>query len=242
MPVCALQCQWWIHACLCITVSIINVFKVTIFQAFVQYFSSSTIINTNGIKLRRIMLWKIQVLRKSYFGRRPEWIWPDSYQLADWINLLIISARCHHLISAVAGLGGGGDPGSCKIVATLSNGTIKTLCDTKETLSMTEDLTQLMDRRLDPSNDISHLMDRRLDPSKDLTQLMDRRLDPSKDPSQLTNGRLGPSKDPSQMSPSLRLVQPSQPPPPQSQSLHHSLHTDCNCSYPLYSDQGRGFY
>ena len=130
--------------------------------------------------------------------------------------------------AAVAGLGGGGEPGSCKIVATLSNGTIKTLCDTKETLSMTEDLTQLMDRRLDPSNDISHLMDRRLDPSKDLTQL--------------TNGRLGPSKDPSQMSPSLRLVQTCQPPPLQSQNLHHSLHTDCNCSYPLYSDQGRGFY
>ena len=116
--------------------------------------------------------------------------------------------------AAVAGLGGGGEPGSCKIVATLSNGTIKTLCDTKETLSMTEDLTQLMDRRLDPSNDISHLMDRRLDPSK----------------------------DPSQMSPSLRLVQTCQPPPPQSQGLHHSLHTDCNCSYPLFSDQGRGFY
>lgn len=110
------QSSFTIHACLCISVSIsiINVFKVTIFQGFVQYFSSSTIINTNGIKLRRIMLWKIQVLRKSYFGRRPEWIWPDSYQLADWINFLIISARCHHLILQWRGWAAAGSPAAAR--------------------------------------------------------------------------------------------------------------------------------
>ena len=41
------------------------------------------------------------------------------------------------------------DPGSCKIIATMSNGTIKTLCDTKENGSINESLSEIIGKKLE---------------------------------------------------------------------------------------------
>jgi len=43
----------------------------------------------------------------------------------------------------------GKDPNSCKIIATMSNGTIKTLCDNKDNVSVSESLSEMMSKKLE---------------------------------------------------------------------------------------------
>ena len=44
------------------------------------------------------------------------------------------------------------DTSSCKIIATMSNGTIKTLCDTKENNTTCESLNEMMNKKLESLN------------------------------------------------------------------------------------------
>ena len=69
------------------------------------------------------MLWKIQVLVQFLFP-------PNGFQM----------------ISVNAA---GKDPNSCKIIATMSNGTIKTLCDNKDNVSISESLSEIMSKKLE---------------------------------------------------------------------------------------------
>ena len=43
----------------------------------------------------------------------------------------------------------GKDPNCCKIIATMSNGTIKTLCDNKDNVSISESLSEIMSKKLE---------------------------------------------------------------------------------------------
>ena len=91
-------------------------------QEYVPYFSSFIIININGIKLRKTMCQSIQVKINHGF-------------LTCWIFSLGLNGLTK-------------DQSSCKIIATMSNGTIKTLCDTKENISKSESVSESSDKKL----------------------------------------------------------------------------------------------
>ena len=69
------------------------------------------------------MFWKIQVLVLFLFP-------PNGFQMIS--------------VSTA-----GKDPNCCKIIATMSNGTIKTLCDNKDNVSMSESLSEIMSKKLE---------------------------------------------------------------------------------------------
>ena len=48
------------------------------------------------------------------------------------------------------------DSNNCKIIATMSNGTIKTLCDTKENISKCESLSEKISKKLESPNPSIH--------------------------------------------------------------------------------------